>query len=710
MQFIMMNSIRKSLIVASLSALAALAACGGGGGDAGTPPFGSGSGTDGSGNATATVQVAMTLSSQTVTAAAPATVTAVVTSKSSTSSAAVPVVGTVVSFSTTNSLGSFNTSSALTNADGVATVALYPAANATSGADTVIASASVNGVSASASQGFQLTATNVTITSFTSDVPTLSAYGQATLTAVIGGAATGTPVSVSINSTCVGKNKATLTPATATSTNGTVTFTYKDQGCGATDTNDPLKATIVGGTATSSLNLALSSPAANAITFTSASPETIYLKGSGFTETSQVTFQVRDLAGNALPNQSVTMEATTLTGGLTLDGGVTPVTKTSDSSGNVTVRVNSGTVPTPMRVRATLGGSGISTVSSSLSIAVGLPSQLNFSLSQDTINIEGYNIDGIENTYSIIASDRLGNPVPVGTSINFVTEGGQIEASKQTALVNGLARATVNFVTSSPKPQDGRVTVLAYALGEESFIDLNGNNVFDAGEAFQDLGDVYIDRAFDGTYQPAEDQFISLSISGSTACTTPTPAEDPLSLLGLNASIPSRPGTCKAGWGQAYVRRAAETVFSTSSARPLWANASGRIGAGCGTVNLKVDAAGNTDTFALVGPGGITRASADGSLSLLAADANPVRLNPMAAGTVISATATTGLSVTVTGGTPVANTASVTGVSMTYSFTNKTTPTSGIITVNFRSPGGLITSVPVSISTDPAGAVGSCAF
>ena len=164
------------------------------------------------------------------------------------------------------------------------------------------------------------------------------------------------------------------------------------------------------------------------------------------------------------------------------------------------MRVNSGTLPTPVRVNARCRAATpvIATVSSNLSVAVGLPSQLNFSLSQGTKNIEGYNIDGTPNTYQIIAADRSGNPVPAGTSINFVTEGGQVEAIKQTQLVSGIARTTANFVSSEPRPVDGRVTVTAYALGEESFLDLNGNNVRDAGESFQDLGNIFKDRNFDG--------------------------------------------------------------------------------------------------------------------------------------------------------------------------------------------------------------------
>jgi hypothetical protein len=69
-----------------------------------------------------------------------------------------------------------------------------------------------------------------------------------------------------------------------------------------------------------------------------------------------------------------------------------------------------------------------------------------------------------------------------------------------------------NYQSSSPRPTDGRVTVLAYALGEESFLDVNGNNVFDAGEDYQDLGDIFIDRLFNGSYNPPK--------TSSSACPT----------------------------------------------------------------------------------------------------------------------------------------------------------------------------------------------
>jgi hypothetical protein len=86
---------------------------------------------------------------------------------------------------------------------------------------------------------------------------------------------------------------------------------------------------------------------------------------------------------------------------------------------------------------------------------------------------------------------------------------------------------------------DGRVTVVAYALGEESFIDLNGNNVYDAGEPFQDLGNIFKDRNFDGVYDPTTDEFVPwASTTAPPACPAATRCWT------STRSIPSIPGTC----------------------------------------------------------------------------------------------------------------------------------------------------------------------
>jgi hypothetical protein len=361
-----------------------------------------------------------------------------------------------------------------------------------------------------------------------------------------------------------------------------------------------------------------------------------------------------------------------------------------------------------VRVRATLAASNISTVSSNLAVAVGLPSQQNFSLSQGSFNIEGYNIDGRPNTYQVIASDRLGNPVPEGTAINFVTEGGQVQAIRFTTLSNGLASATANFQSSSPRPPDGRVTVLAYALGEESFLDTNGDNVFTPGEDYQDLGDVFLDRLFNGSFNGNEDQFISLSITGVDACRTATSP-----LLRLSSGEPSRVlsstgaalNTCVSGWGRAYVRKAIQTVFATSETRLGWRAAPDaravRNGAGsCLRVSLidqisaapyaNDDSASSVSFYHLGDGAGVALANLGktGSVGFLVADSNPIALNPAAAGTTISAVATSGLSVSVLANT-VPSTLSPSATAISYTFDDTTT--SGTVTISVRSPGGLTT-------------------
>jgi len=646
-----------------------------------------------------TPTVALALSSTTVTAGAPATATVTVKNN-----AGVPLSGVVVKFSTDAGLGSLSAPSALTDATGKASIVVSPAQSTSTGADTLRATVSYLGTNYSDATGFQLTATNVTISSFTSDVTTtLSAYGQANLTVQLAGTSANSAVNLSITSSCAAAGKGTITPASQTTTTGKATFTFRDGGCGATAGVENLQVSVAGTTLTQNLSITVASPTATSIGFVSASPSNIYLKGSGLVESSNITFKVKDQNNNGLPGKTVVLVANTQAGGLTLDDQPTSstpptVTKLTDSDGNVIVRVNSGTVPTPVRIKATLQDSSISTVSSVLSVAVGLPSQVSFSAAPATINIEGFNIQGTANTFTVIASDRLRNPVPDGTAINFVAEGGQIEASKQTAVnSSGNATATANFVSTLPPPADGRLTVVAYALGEKSFIDLNGNNVYDAGEDFQDLGDIYIDLKYDNFYDPAEDQFVSTTTGQTNAC---LPASS--DTLQVDVTIPSRPNTCSQTWGPAYVRRAMQTIMSTSSAGPKWGTTwPGNVYGVCATQLLTTGYSNGVPTkqsFAVFGSGTImTNLARSGVLSFAASDANTTAYNPMAAGTVITASGTDGLSVSVQGGSPVPNTATPSGVTLSYKF--DATTNAGTITVSFRSPSGLVSSFSQDIVT-----------
>lgn len=689
------------------------------------------------------------LSSTSISSASPATVTATLTD-----GRGLPVAGQVVTFSVVRGLAKTNVGTALTDSFGAAVVVLSPSSSTVAGADEVVASLNFGGSDLKSSKGFQVQATNVTLTDFKTAVPSLGAYGQTTMTVSIGGASPGSPVNVSVTSSCVSQGKATLSPSSFTATSGSVDLQFKDNGCGAIQTEDKLQATIVGTSSVVTLTQAIAVPTAASIAFVTATPEVIYIKASGFTETSTLIFEVRDGAGNILPNRSVKLSLLTRSGGVTMEGGTADITQVSDAAGRVSVRVNSGTQPSPIRVSAALTElPSIATVSSNLSVSVGLPSQLNFSLSQQTINIEGMNRDGVPNTYMIIASDRNGNPVPNGTSINFITESGQIEPIVRTtgspvgASVSAVA--TAQFQSSNPRPADGRFTVTVYALGEESFIDQNGNNIYDLGEPFQDLGNLHKDRLFDGLYDASVDEYIPTDISNTAPCLSPAlsaPAFDgrlgvtavTTALLALDSSIPSiGASTCDGKWsgaGKVYVRRAIETVLSTSAPRALWNGTSG-LESSCQKVALQIaPAPTSTKTFTQVlgddtwyGSGGtslflnFTVADANtfprdrnayplgvnDPLYLFGSLSDPVgRLNPMAAGTTVTAsTPTTGLKVIVGGGTPVPSTSEATTASIGVTFD---TVSAGVVFVTFTSPSGVATTYAVNVRQTNAGKVGSC--
>jgi hypothetical protein len=177
----LLRGLRAGLVIC---AAATLMACGGEGDPSlAPPPFGGTGSGGGSGGTTSSPIVSLVLSSQTVTAGAPATVTAKV------EDAKGVLAGQVVNFSTQGGRGQFSAPSALTNGSGLATVTLVPADAASAGADVVLASVTVNGVSAEASAGFQLTATQVTIESFTADIVKLQPYEQTALTVRLAGVA-----------------------------------------------------------------------------------------------------------------------------------------------------------------------------------------------------------------------------------------------------------------------------------------------------------------------------------------------------------------------------------------------------------------------------------------------------------------------------------------------------------------------------------------
>ena len=130
--------------------------------------------------------------------------------------------------------------------------------------------------------------------------------------------------------------------------------------------------------------------------------------------------------------------------------------------------------------------------------------------------------------------------------------------------------------------QNGRVTVLAYALGEMSFVDSHGTNVYEFDDTFYDLGQLFLDSNENGildtnTSQPNLQEQTIGSAPGTQTCgthiggatlATAYPA-DYLAIAPWDnlTSVPSVQNSCSGSWGQGYVRRDDVIVLSGSSAQ-----------------------------------------------------------------------------------------------------------------------------------------------
>ncbi|GAA0790593.1 hypothetical protein GCM10009193_26620 [Shewanella aestuarii] len=402
-----------------------------------------------------------------------------------------------------------------------------------------------------------------------------------------------TPTSVTFSSDCSANNQASL-DSPVTTLSGAAGATFSDTSCsGNSERSDQIIATATVGTTALTANLAftLSRQTLASLSFISAEPNQIRIKGAGGTgssESSLVTFMVTSANGQPTAQQTVNFTLDTIIGGLSFANGNPTDSSITNAQGLVSVRVLSGTVPTPVRVVASATDKDtadiITSQSEQLTVNTGLPQQLGFSISPSTFNPEAGNKNGETVTISIYASDSFGNPAPDDTVINFTAEGGQIQPSCTTQ--NGTCN--VNWTSANPRVSDNRVTILAYALGHETFFDTDGDNIFGDADGnaialacldsnniavtcsgngmdidtyhpkgFIDLGDAYRDDDETGMHSAGEKFF---SATGGTSYSGPDTQFNGPQCLRTD-------GSC--GTGQAnktYIRKAFVLTMSGSTA------------------------------------------------------------------------------------------------------------------------------------------------
>jgi hypothetical protein len=415
---------------------------------------------------------------------------------------------------------------AITNQDGVAVVGLSTGNDTGAGVVTVFTDgATVDPLTGELTFGvitenlfFQIGLFDVRLGSFSGpggtfaegvldpSVEQLAAGGTATMTAALADA-TGNPVTspsvnISFTSVCAA-NELSVIDASVATFQGEAEATYRADGCVGTDLISATAA-LGGQDLTASATITVASAAINSILFVSATPQAIVLDGTGCagcTQHSIVVFQLVDIFGKPVPSQNVDFSLSTLIGGLSLSN----ETATSDANGLVQTVVQAGSVATHVRVMATVADTAISTLSDEIAVSTGLPDQDSFSVSAETLNPEAWDNDGVTVPITIRAADHFNNPVPDGTTIVFSAEGGAIQSSCR--IVDGSC--FVNWSSQAPRPQaDGRVTILATSIGEESFFDGDGDGVYGSlvdSLSGADLGEPYMDNNENGARNGIEE-------------------------------------------------------------------------------------------------------------------------------------------------------------------------------------------------------------
>jgi hypothetical protein len=466
----------------------------------------------------------------------------------------------------------------LTDASGIVLMRIAPASVNSSGTVRATVDATVDATVLTQTYDFQITAGTVSL-SAVSVSPLSVQKGQSVNVyvdvAVNGVPATSNSVAVNFNSSC-GTVAPTSSLVDATGRASAVVQTTSTGSC-TVDAS-------VNGVNSLPTAFTVTAPPITGIQFVSATPNLIYQAGSAGVNTSIVTFKVIDSVAAGVQGVSVNASLTNTDGGINFCG--SPTSGSSSSDGTVSFSICAGTLPATVQVRAELADTpAIFTSSNILTVQTGFPTQRFFDISASTLNyyVGGYftsKVNGNAVTISVFAADRQGNPVPDGTKIVFVAEGGQINSSGQSSCLLTNGRCSVDLIGQDYRPmgssalggdpRPGRVTVLAYADGEESFIDkpdANGdyNNRYDLdkGELFEDLGSPYIDKDESGTFLSAYTNLVTNTNEGESLYPMPSGSVGSLvcpdnSNVGLSAA-----NTCNHVWdGYTKVRRQIVIVFS----------------------------------------------------------------------------------------------------------------------------------------------------
>ena len=252
----------------------------------------------------------------------------------------------------------------------------------------------------------------------------------------------------------------------------------------------PLDYQVKSATATVPINLLFSSAEPGRMVISTAT--------SG-TKTAVIQFRVVNELGVGVNGQAVqlSLDSQSIAAGVTFvnsaDGSSSSGSQTikTDFDGVAKITVRAGPLPTGVVVTATLvSNPTVKAGSVGLSVTSGRISQKSMSIFTPTPSVEAFDRDNVPAELTITAADRLGNPVPEGTVMNFITSHGLVGTfdkgtktlvittpggtattivvpvvldSKGSCTLDKSSTCKVQLLSSGQRPANGVVSLLAYA-------------------------------------------------------------------------------------------------------------------------------------------------------------------------------------------------------------------------------------------------------
>ena len=429
------------------------------------------------------------------------------------SSALVNFSGEGVNFGTSNG-------SVLTNEAGEASISLKPANSTDTGSYQLKATTNVNDSSATTpAYNFSIQSTNVILTNVALSSTNLNSGASTNITLRTKDAVNNVfqnDIAVDFNTSC-----GTFDATNVSSSNqGNITAVYTaidangnlcagSQTISITPTNTPANRQVV------TVNIA--AVEASSIVYTTTENVQLGASGSGSSSSGQIEFTVF-ANGRPAANQRVEISRSFAPSDfsfVTLNNRA-PKIITSDSQGRVVVNVYPGALPGPVEIKATLvSNTDISALSKNVSVATGRATQNGFSISLSK-NVLSRGADGDTATLTARLVDRVGNPIPDGTVVSFVSEGGRVIPNCSIS----DSKCSVEFSTQNPRPVDDRISIIAFVEGDKSYTDINGDNSYTVGvdSLIRNIGEFFRDDNENNQYDSVLGEFVYRRDAANLAC------------------------------------------------------------------------------------------------------------------------------------------------------------------------------------------------